>query len=134
MKNTLLAALLLTLVYIVPCQAGSAYFGSWTKHFDNNKGLGYTDTHDLIGIQSDSGYFAMTMVNSYYKRSFLAGREFGLSRRTAIKFGAATGYEDFYKQTGSKGMPFVALSYTVGILDFELIPGSAVSAGIKFKY
>jgi hypothetical protein len=111
--------------------AGQLYVGNWTKHFDG--GELYNDTHDLIGVQTDNNWFAMTMINSYNKRSYLAGAAVPMTKRAQMKFGLVTGYDYFYENCGSHVMPFAAFSYRVKFVEINVIP-DAISWGFVFDY
>lgn len=123
------------LMQCTPAHAAAIYVGSETKHWSPRPW--YNDHHDLMGIESDSGYFAMTMVNSFYVRSFLMGKAWKINdnnyTRFGWKLGGVTGYDDWYRGTGMRVMPFVALTYTIGVFDFSLVPG-ATSLGLKWEY
>jgi hypothetical protein len=118
-----------------PAYAGALYLGSETKHWSPRPW--YNDHHYLVGIETDDRLFLMTMVNSFDVRSYLIGRSFEITdtRYTELgfKLGLVSGYDDWYRGTGMKMMPFVALTYTVGILDFSIVPG-AFSLGTKWEF
>lgn len=125
-KFTTLLCMLCLATHCAPVHAGSIYVGNWTQHWHEKDY--YNDTHRLLGIEADSGLFVMTMVNSFYTRSYLAGKNYGW-----FKLGVVSGYEDWYRNTGMRLMPFVAISYQIGYIDFEIVPG-AFSWGLIYDF
>ena len=113
------------------CHAESIYLGSWTRHI--NPKPYYNDTHGLIGWESDRGLFVATMENSFEKRSYLLAKSWTRPSGLTFKVGGVTGYDDWYRNTGLRVMPFATVGYTYKILDFNIVPG-AYSLGFKVSY
>lgn len=125
--NSLLVGLIIAIA-ITACREAKAdtiYLGAWTQHFDTE--YDYNSSHDLVGYEFDSGLFGMTMVNSYYERSYLVGYA-----GDWFKLGLATGYEEHH---GMKALPFVTIGHTFfKYLDVNIVQFSAISVGLKYEF
>jgi len=117
--------------------------GMWSLHTSSDRDE-RNSTQNLIGLQYH-GYFASTLKNSYYKRSYFAGvtRTIYLKKLTqefnfdiTYKAGLITGYGEHYPDIGGISplvLPTFGLSYKILGADFAVYPSAHPVFSVNFR-
>lgn len=117
--------------------------GMWSLHTSPDRHE-RNPTQNLVGLQY-RGYFASTLKNSYYKRSFFAGvtRTIYLKKLAqdfnfdiTYKAGLITGYAEHYPNLGGITpliLPTFGLSYKMLGADFAIYPSAHPVFSVNFR-